>query len=36
VLRATDESNNTSKPVTKGFKIEGPPPPRTRRPGSEP
>ena len=36
VLRATDESNNTSKPVTKGFTIEGPPPPRTRKPDSRP
>ncbi len=36
VLRATDESNNTSKPVTKGFTIEGPPPPKTRKPGSKP
>ncbi|HVW46454.1 MAG TPA: plastocyanin/azurin family copper-binding protein [Solirubrobacterales bacterium] len=36
VLRATDESNNTSKPVTKSFTILGPPPPPTRRPGMEP
>jgi plastocyanin len=33
VLRATDESNNTTKPLTKSFTIEGPPPPRTRRAG---
>ena len=36
VLRATDESNNTSKPVTKSFTILGTPPPPTRRPGEEP
>ncbi len=36
VLRATDESNNTSKPVTKGFTILGTPPPPTRHPGEEP
>jgi plastocyanin len=36
VLRATDESNNTSKPVTKPFTIAGAPPPRTRRPGARP
>jgi len=36
VLRATDESNNTSKPVTKSFTIVGTPPPPTRRPGEEP
>jgi plastocyanin len=36
VLRATDESQNVSKPVTKGFTIVGPPPPQTRRPGEEP
>jgi plastocyanin len=36
VLRATDESNNTSKPVTKSFTIVGTPPPPTRRPGKKP
>ncbi|MBS1862510.1 MAG: cupredoxin domain-containing protein [Actinobacteria bacterium] len=36
VLRATDKSNNTSKPVTKGFTIEGPPAAQTRKPGSKP
>lgn len=36
VLRATDESANTSKPVTKGFEILGPPPAKTRKPGSKP
>ena len=35
VLRATDESSNTSKPVTKSFTIVGTPPPPTRRPGEE-
>jgi plastocyanin len=35
VLRATDKSNNTSKPVTKSFTIEGTPPPDTRKPGSK-
>jgi plastocyanin len=36
VLRATDESQNVSKPVTKAFTITGPAPPQTRRPGMEP
>jgi plastocyanin len=36
VLRATDESQNVSKPVTKPFTIAGPPPAPTRRPGVEP
>jgi plastocyanin len=36
VLRATDESQNVSKPVTKGFTIVGPPPTPTRHPGMEP
>jgi plastocyanin len=35
VLRATDESQNTSKPVTKVFTILGATP-RTRRPGEKP
>ncbi len=35
VLRATDEANNTSKPLTKSFTIEGPPPPRTRHSGEK-
>lgn len=36
VLRATDQSNNTSKPVTKAFTILGQNPPRTRRSGQRP
>jgi hypothetical protein len=36
VLRATDESNNTSKPVTKGFEILGAQPAPARRPGPRP
>jgi plastocyanin len=36
VLRATDESNNTSKPVTKSFTILGAPLPPTRRAGAQP
>lgn len=36
VLRATDKSNNTSKPVTKGFEILGAPPANTRNPGAKP
>ncbi len=35
-LRASDESNNVSKPVTKKFTIVGEPPPPTRKPGMEP
>jgi len=35
VLRATDEANNTSKPLTRSFTIEGPPPPKTRRRGAK-
>ena len=36
VLRVTDEANNTSKPVTKSFTIEGPSPPKTRKAGRRP
>lgn len=36
VLRATDKSNNTSKPVTKSFEIVGAPPAKTRKPGAKP
>jgi plastocyanin len=36
VLRATDESNNTSKPLTKAFTILGPEPAKTREPGRRP
>jgi len=35
VLRATDESNNTSKPVTKGFTILGAQPSPTRQAGAK-
>lgn len=36
VLRATDKSNNTSKPVTKTFTILGKNPPKTRKSGQKP
>jgi plastocyanin len=36
VLRATDESNNTAKPLTKGFTILGKPPKKTRTAGEKP
>jgi plastocyanin len=36
VLRATDESNNTSKPLTKGFEIVGKTPAKTRKAGQKP
>ncbi|MFT3866191.1 MAG: hypothetical protein QM729_18155 [Solirubrobacterales bacterium] len=35
VLRATDEDNNTSKPVTKAFTILGKDPPKTRHAGQK-
>jgi plastocyanin len=36
VLRASDKSNNTSKPLTKSFEILGAEPPKTRKSGQEP
>jgi plastocyanin len=36
VLRASDKSSNTSKPLTKAFTILGPRPPRTRTAGQKP